>query len=176
MKPNLTSHLQPIDAGIISNFKFYCRKGLLRHFIEAADLDKPLDINLKEALSLTKLAWGSVKPETVSNCWLHTGIINSQNSSCNSSTKQDSIIQELDEQIKVLHSSNMTAEKWVSIDQDEPTSNLLTDKDILEVVQPIVEELDEEDMDVPLISISSKDALQAVHVLVSFIEQNSSQP
>ena len=111
-KPKLTAHLQPMDAGIIRNFKLYYRKGLVRHFIEAAEADKPLDINLKEALSLTKQAWSLVKPETVSNCWLHTGILNSQ-TSFSSSTEQHSSTDELVEEMEALYlpgSDVMTAE------------------------------------------------------------------
>ena len=46
LPPNMTSHLQPNDAGVIRNFKLYYRKGLTIHFLRAIEDDKPMSINL----------------------------------------------------------------------------------------------------------------------------------
>ena len=43
-------------------------------------------------------------------------------------------------------------------------------------MQPPSEDVDDELFDIPPPHVSSKDALQAVNILVNFIEQNSSQP
>ena len=75
LPPNMTSHLRPNDAGIIRNFKLYYRKGLTKHFLRAIEDDKPLSINLREALRLIKDAWNDVKSQATNKCWEHTGII-----------------------------------------------------------------------------------------------------
>ena len=64
----MTSHLQPNDAGIIRNFKLYYRKGLTKHFLRAIEDDKPMSINLREALRLIKDAWNDVKSQTINKC------------------------------------------------------------------------------------------------------------
>ena len=75
LPPNMTSHLQPNDAEIIRNFKLYYRKGLTKHFLRAIEDDKPMSINLREALRLIKDAWNDVKSQTINKSWEHTGII-----------------------------------------------------------------------------------------------------
>lgn len=75
LPPNTTAHLQPMDAGIIKAFKAHYRKQLVRHYIEAAEENRDQVINLKEALSMVKVAWDNVSMTTISNCFKHTKIV-----------------------------------------------------------------------------------------------------
>ena len=74
--PNLTSLVQPLDAGIIQCFKaLYCQ-AFCKH---AIDLDEASECNifkidLHEAMLMAKEAWAQVTPETIKHCWDHTGI------------------------------------------------------------------------------------------------------
>lgn len=77
--PNLISHVQPMDAGIIRYFKaHYCRL-----FI-ACSIDRydasihPFEIfkiNQLEAMHLADIAWSHVTPEVHHNCWRKAGIL-----------------------------------------------------------------------------------------------------
>lgn len=65
-EPNLTSHVQPLDAGIIR-----CQRALDLEEAGAAGLFK---INVLEAMQILKRAWNDVKPSTIENCWRHSGV------------------------------------------------------------------------------------------------------
>jgi len=84
--PNTTAGTQPLDAGIIRNFKFHYRKLLLEYLVRHVDgvpeadrgqlrLDNVLkSVNASHAVDWIKRAWATIKPETISNCFAHCGI------------------------------------------------------------------------------------------------------
>ena len=75
-EPNLTSFVQPLDAGIIRCFKAHYRKGLCLRAIDRDDegAENILDLNLLEGMKMAKEAWDAVSEETIKNCWKHTNI------------------------------------------------------------------------------------------------------
>ena len=75
-EPNMTSHIQPCDAGIIR-----CFKALYRHkfCMRAINLDEAGEqniykVDLLSAMSMAKEAWGAVTSKTIKHCWEHTQI------------------------------------------------------------------------------------------------------
>ncbi|KAH9102437.1 hypothetical protein AeMF1_020972 [Aphanomyces euteiches] len=88
LPPNATSALQPMDAGVIAAFKRYFKRKQLRHAIQRVNRvpdDKLKDfkklgskiyaVDQLTAMNWAKSAWDDVTPETIKNCWLHTGIV-----------------------------------------------------------------------------------------------------
>ena len=76
LKPNLMAWVQPLDAGIICCFKAhyrqqFCQEALKRDVSGKADI---YSFNLLETLHMARDAWDDVTPETIKNCWNHTGI------------------------------------------------------------------------------------------------------
>ena len=74
--PNLTSFIQPLDAGIIWCFKALCHQAFCKR---AIDLDEAgehniFKIDLHEAMLMAKEAWAQVTPEAIKHCRDHTGI------------------------------------------------------------------------------------------------------
>ena len=74
--PNLTSWVQPLDAGIIRCFKAhyrrrFCQEALKRDSSGQADI---YSFNLLETLHMACDAWDDVTAETINNCWDHTDI------------------------------------------------------------------------------------------------------
>ena len=77
---NTTSKLQPLDAGIIKNFKCHYRKLLLSHVLSqidgndfsASEIIK--SVNVLTAIRWIKEAWDKVKPETIRRCFKTCGI------------------------------------------------------------------------------------------------------
>ena len=74
LPPNMTSRLQPCDAGIIAAFKAHYRKRLMRHILAEMDdartatkLSKHVD--LLDAICWLHLAWASVSSDTVAKCF-----------------------------------------------------------------------------------------------------------
>lgn len=76
LPPNLTAWLQPMDAGIIRAFKGKYRSLFAQHALDrdAAGISEPYKIDQLEAMRLADSAWDDVSPETIQNCWRHTGI------------------------------------------------------------------------------------------------------
>ena len=72
---NSTAHLQPMDAGIIRNFKLFYRKQLITDYMASLDRGKRFNVDLRKAILMIYDAWGQVKPETIENCFRKTGII-----------------------------------------------------------------------------------------------------
>lgn len=77
LPPNLTSHIQPMDAGIIKSFKTKYRKMLNDHALnlDAQGVDNPYKVNQLQSMKMLTRAWDEVSPETIQNCWRHTGIL-----------------------------------------------------------------------------------------------------
>ncbi|UYV84730.1 PDC2, partial [Cordylochernes scorpioides] len=70
----MTASLQPLDSGIIKSFKAQYRKLQLQKMVELADAHLPTELRLDYAVRYCKMAWDSVSPDSISNCWNHTGI------------------------------------------------------------------------------------------------------
>jgi len=78
---NTTSKLQPLDAGIIKNFKVLYRGSLLRHVVShldsthlgASGITQTVDVLV--AIRWIKAAWEQVKSSVIVNCFKHCGAI-----------------------------------------------------------------------------------------------------
>lgn len=75
-EPNMTSHIQPLDAGIIRAFKAHYRCALCSRAIKLDDAGEReiYKIDISEAMHLATQAWDEITPEAVINCWERTGI------------------------------------------------------------------------------------------------------
>jgi hypothetical protein len=75
-QPNLTSFVQPLDAGVIQCFKALYRRAFCKCAIDLDEVGERLifKIDLREAMLMAKEAWDKVTPETIQHCWNHTGI------------------------------------------------------------------------------------------------------
>ena len=82
LPPNTTSKLQPLDLGIIQNFKVHYRHLLLRFVLAkieecstASDVVK--SVNLLMAIRWVARAWNTVSPDTISRCFRKAGVLDS---------------------------------------------------------------------------------------------------
>ncbi|XP_054722613.1 tigger transposable element-derived protein 6-like, partial [Uloborus diversus] len=75
--PNATSVLQPLDQGIIQNFKVGYRKLFLRHVISQASSENsaqlPKSVNVLNAIQWITKAVSSISKSCVQNCFTKTG-------------------------------------------------------------------------------------------------------
>ncbi len=80
LPPNTTSHLQPLDLGIIQNFKVFYRKLFLRFVLSKIDQTTETasqlvqSVNVLQAIRWVAQAWDSVKEETVMKCFWKAGV------------------------------------------------------------------------------------------------------
>ena len=77
---NTTSKLQPLDLGIIQNFKVHYCKMLLQHVIARIDQcnhasEVVKSVNILASIRWIALAWAKVKPETIMKCFRKAGIL-----------------------------------------------------------------------------------------------------
>ncbi|THU88175.1 DDE-domain-containing protein [Dendrothele bispora CBS 962.96] len=80
-EPNLTSHVQPNDAGIIRCFKAHYRRAYISRSIDRYEAgitpSEIYDINQLEAMRLANEAWRNVdtRVTTIRHCWGKAGIL-----------------------------------------------------------------------------------------------------
>ena len=84
LPPNTTSVIQPLDLGIIKNFKVHYRRLLLLHVL--AKIDEPdissahdvtKSVTLLNAIRWVSQAWERVKSDTIKKCFRIAGVLNS---------------------------------------------------------------------------------------------------
>ena len=107
---------------------------------------EPTEINIKKAIHFVGEAWKNVTATTIRNCWAKTGILPSDNEE----KIEDAMISienfanyqrdEVDNLIDRLPlSSALTAEEYISIDDDE--DNELPNEDVtVKTIQPTIED------------------------------------
>ena len=75
LPPNTTSHLQPLDLGIIQNFKVFYRKLFLRFVVSkiyqttGTATQHVQSVDVLKAIRWVAEAWDSVKKEIVMKCF-----------------------------------------------------------------------------------------------------------
>lgn len=76
LPPNMTSMIQPLDAGIIKSFKSHYKKYLLNFLIDSIEINNTVEPpSVKEAIDMTVKAWHKVSRQTIHNCWIHCDIL-----------------------------------------------------------------------------------------------------
>jgi hypothetical protein len=77
LPPNTTAAIQPMDQGVIACIKNHIMdaktEAVMQRFL-AGDEDAH-KIEMVEAIQWCKDAWDKVTPETIQNCWKHSGLV-----------------------------------------------------------------------------------------------------
>ena len=120
---NTTSRLQPLDGGIIRNFKLKYRRKLLKFVISRInDIVKARDIiqevDVLKAVSWIKFAWDEVPEETIVNCFKKWGFRKSQPDVQLTDFAEE---EEFESLIKELSTDVSTAE-YIDFDREVVTS------------------------------------------------------
>ena len=191
LPPNTTLVLQPLDLGVIQNFKTHYRKRFLRYVLakidectNAAEVAK--SINVLTAIRWVSQAWGEVKEETIQKCFRKAGLLNDQLSAVTSGTNvEEDPFEDVDVQLQDLISRSMSSNNICSVDEYINGDNCLSvcddfDKETWEddflasldtPTQPDIEEEDDmEDVPPPLKIKNFQEAIQSLEDVKYFLE------
>ncbi|GBC35167.1 tigger transposable element-derived protein 6-like [Rhizophagus irregularis DAOM 181602=DAOM 197198] len=180
LPPNTTSRFQPCDAGIIYSFKAQYRKLFLQNRIKAFDNSQengqPIpEITIKKAIKYAAKAWELVQPVTITNGWRKTGILPpSTDDDIDFDFDEFEEVDQLQDLIGQLASkiyrSPISAEEYLEYEKDETNHQMMTDKEIIEMItEP--EEPNVEGPEIPI--ISNYEALAALNQIITYMEQKS---
>ena len=178
---NTTSKLQPLDAGIIKNFKVIYKNFLVDKYLQDIEKINKIELpNVKEAILMIKKSWDMVKTSTISNCWHHCGFLD------NHSLKNDgddlaANISKIKIKLKDINqfksqtdesSIDLITEEFISIDENECIESL-TDDEILLIVKnsdtsEVIEESEAESYNIPPEQISFEDVRQSFDTILTF--------
>ncbi|CAF0982262.1 unnamed protein product [Brachionus calyciflorus] len=128
---NCTTVIQPLDKGIINSFKVKYRNNVSREKLQSLEYGStPNEINIKDAIFKIKSAWGQVSAITVSNCFQKAGFgIYKPSETVQDEENCDFIRRYIEYQ-----NFDLNQFAYVRIDEDTPTNDQLSDKEILSQV------------------------------------------
>ena len=176
LPPNTTAFLQPLDAGIIRNWKLKYRTQQMHYYYECYINNEEPDMNPKQAIKFIHQAWKDVKTSTIVNCWKKTGILGEavENTHDDSAEAEADLQHLLD---SMPDSTSCTAEQLVDVDTDLPDADMMSIQDAIDAVtRPCSEEEDttddhQEQEEVQQV-ITMKEGRQLGEQFMLFLEQN----
>lgn len=160
---NTTSVLQPMDAGIIKNFKVYYRKHFVIELIQCIDNNAKFKPTVFDAIQMIDSAWMKVTSKTIQNCFSYA---------FKKIDKDDNFdiginIDETDANISDIEGFFETRNdliNYIKIDDDVCTTGVENEPITVENIENCKEE--------PVIEIKIEDALKFVKLLKSFYYVN----
>ncbi|UYV65779.1 hypothetical protein LAZ67_3005441 [Cordylochernes scorpioides] len=131
LPPNMTASLQPLDSGIIKSFKAQYRKIQLQKMVELADAHLPTELRLDYAVRYCKMAWNSVSPDSISNCWNYTGIIRFTSTAAVEPLKYGNLLDCIRDIFAITPENLMTDREFQLVDDSQEAEMKLTDDNFL---------------------------------------------
>lgn len=181
--PNMTSKLQPMDQGIIKNFKVHYRARIIRKIVSAIDENISINklITLRECITeLTKVWSEDVSKKTISNCFSKAGFVT------NSEASQWEDVDEIDlaslkRQWSVLQSSgrvdhSFSLEEFIDIDNDVVVAELPSDEEIVDTIKRVEEPEEEDEREDCTTKPSRKQVKEALAVVRAALQYEDDVP
>ena len=191
LPPNTTSRLQPMDAGVIANFKVKYRAMHLQRIVDFFDEHQKLEkINVRQAIDFVVQAWEKVEAQTIANCWQSTGLLS--NPSAEAQQEVEQLTKNMQVEVRVLISElptlshPMSAEAYLNaeVELKAQTSRAWTDDEIIDIVlgKPkeehitIIDSDEDENQDnndsVQAVPWSSKQVLESLEQIAFFLAES----
>jgi hypothetical protein len=188
--PNTTSACQPMDGGIIANTKVKTRKKYVQWLLEMMDgcpdsTPDKFKPDIRQAMMWMRDSWREVTPETIKNCWLHVGILQTAAATAAAASVLVPIADTVLDELKALllefgavSGDGCTAEELINIPAERWTEAPDSSDDECELTLAMAEcaELTDaetqEDDSVEPPSMSLKEARAASSALLMFLEEN----
>lgn len=135
LPPNTTSKTQPMDQGVIRNLKHHYRKLVISRHLRAIERKTEVEkITVLDAMHYLQQAWNSVTETTVANCYRKAGFKISDDADI--SDEQIEIDEDPLDDVPLarLVGANFIMDDYVSVDDDLPTCEELTDDAIVDYI------------------------------------------
>ncbi|CAB4396105.1 unnamed protein product [Rhizophagus irregularis] len=179
LPPNTTSHLQPMDAGIIQSFKAKYKQEFCRHLIHQFDrgIDREKNkLNVKEAIDQIAESWNNVTEITIQNCWKKTGILPSNINEDDMDNGTNDVDQESDFEEEIEYLLNLPeiddiCDYLQEFDSSIPTEDILTDEQIINLVHSEENEDDSDTSDEEIPIVSTQQAVNSLQTFIKYFEQ-----
>lgn len=167
--PNTTSKLQPLDQGVIQNFKTLYRKEIVRMKLDCIETGASCTITVLTAMNLIHKAWNNVTNTTIANCF----------KSCGFGLQQEGLLQQPEEiemgSLETWHllpevDNNCSFNEYVHFDDHVAVFGSMTDEEILassKIRENDDENEDEDDATTP--AVTSKMARQSLCTLRQYL-------
>ena len=184
-KSNMTSHLQPLDAGIIKTFKTFYRSKLIREAVQAYESNKKFSVSMKECIMWTCEAWTKLESKTIYNCFKHCSIL-SENKLVRdeiiSIPAQDYTKEEIEKDRsqlnRLLDEEIIEFDDYLEIDETSSCPDL-TNEEIISQILCQKNEINDEDEEIViedgLSKISHDEALLAANILLKYVGSRDHQ-
>nr|XP_024218269.1 tigger transposable element-derived protein 6-like [Halyomorpha halys] len=183
LPPNTTSRLQPMDQGIIKNFKQLYRTEVVKLILQKIENHETVDITILAAMRLARRAWNDVKSATVANCFKKSGFKTAPGGEkAGGEPDLENVIASEEDWSRVLGDTSASVdlpsfEDYVSIDDEASVSGQSVDEEIvMQITQNAESEEEDDGSSDGKPSPSIQDATKAIETLQLFFEGNQCDP
>ncbi|XP_047098367.1 tigger transposable element-derived protein 6-like [Schistocerca piceifrons] len=156
LPPICTSHLKPLDLGIIHALKVKYRTALVKEALILMDQRKPesqpssqLKLNILQAMNLIMRSWREVSAENIENCFTKAGFCENE-----VAAPVEDVVSDLQQFQELIGGDSVIFEDFVSVDDNVATTGVqsieeLTAERSLESKSGSESDSDKEDNPVP---------------------------
>lgn len=179
LPPNVTSILQPLDQGIIRDFKRKYKKMLVKDLIKSLDRNEKLEVSVLDAINYADKSWSSVSSQIISNCFRHAGFAADGESEKILSDEDIIDVEPLETLVQIANEKGCMVDDvnaFVNIDNDIAICSQATVKDFTSEFLKEKQNSSSEDSDVenvdktPLNKTEAIEALEKVREYLTSIE------
>lgn len=157
--------MQPLDQGIIKNFKTFYRQEVVKNVLECIESEQTPNISVLTAMIFVDKAWKKVAPSTILKCFKKSGFtIEIQE------TENDQLNIESIQWNSLPTQENVSITDYVNVDEDVAVWGVLSDADILENTLSIDEDNEDDTSPLPLVTL--KEASSSLEKLRNFSLQS----
>lgn len=162
--PNTTSKLQPLDQGIIQNFKILYRREIVSLVLDSIEKGEKVNITVLTAINIIDKAWKNVNPTTLYNCFRKCGFVKRrENVEQPSEPPKDTNSIPPDSVWALLpNSGELTFQEYVQVDDDIDVHGALTDVELLACENEDEEEIEEEQPPTPITLSEARSSLNTL--------------
>ncbi|XP_046608718.1 tigger transposable element-derived protein 6-like [Neodiprion virginianus] len=168
---NCTSHLQPLDLGIIAALKAKYRKMLVQRAVAALDAGETMpNLHVLQAMQLTGIAWNQVQSDTIAKCFQNAGVVKANDLDASSNEENElEGFEEPGDWAQVC--AGLQFEDFVHYDEDLSTCAVQDDDDIVTEIlaQDSDGDSDEIDETVKEVPVKFCEALSALEITKRYI-------